>query len=77
MAAMVIQSAGGAPEVNLRITLLRKYVRDPPWLSKPVQTSPEVQNRGIVAPLMDLFTSIFLKKQKKTIFYIRESLTRV
>ena len=49
LAAMVtsIQSAGVAPEVNLRITQVRKDARDPPWIWNPGQTSPEVQNRGI------------------------------
>ena len=46
-----IQSAGVTPEVNLRITKVRKHTkRDPPWLWNPVQTSPEVQNRGISGP---------------------------
>ena len=45
---LVIQSAGVAPEANLRITLVRKHTkRDPPWLWNPGQTSSEVQNRGI------------------------------
>ena len=44
LAAMLIsiQSAGVAPEVNLRIT----QARDPPWLWNPGQTLPEVQKRG-------------------------------
>ena len=46
-----IQSAGVAPEVNLRITQAKKHAkRDPPWLWNPGQTSPEVQNSGTVAP---------------------------
>ena len=36
--------AGVTPEVNLRITQARNYARDPPWLLKPGQTSPDVQN---------------------------------
>ena len=39
-----IQSAGVAPEVNLRNNV---QVRNPPWLWNPGQASPEVQNRDI------------------------------
>ena len=45
LAAMLIsvQSAGVAPEVNLRITQARKYAWDLPWFWNSGQTSPEIQ----------------------------------
>ena len=66
-----IQTAGVAPEVNLRITQVRKHAkRDPPWLWNPGQMSPEVQNRGISGPTnKDLCPpKIFLKKFHTTVF---------
>ena len=49
------QSAGVTPEVNVRITKVRKHAkRDPPWLWNKGQTSPEVQNRGISGQKKDL-----------------------
>ena len=58
-----IQSAGVAPEVNLRITEARKYASDPPWLWNPEQMSPEVQNRGISGPTKGLLSSKNFKKK--------------
>ena len=61
-----IQSAGVTPEMNLRITQVKKHAWDPPWLWNPGQTSPEVQNRdisGSMKRINDLKN--FLKKQKK------------
>ena len=46
-----IKSAGVAPEVNLRITQMRKCARDTPWLWNPGQTPLEVQNSGISGPM--------------------------
>ena len=65
-----IQSAGVAPEVNLRITQARNHTRDPPWLWNPGQTSPEVQNRGISAPRKGLMPSNFFSK--KTILFLND-----
>ena len=59
-----IQSADVAPEVNLRITQVRKCARDPPWLWNPRQTSPEVQNRGISGPRKRTMSSKNLKNKK-------------
>ena len=63
-----IQSAGVAPEVNLRNTLCAgketRYRGNPPWLWNPGQMSPEVQNRGISSPTKeDLCPPKILKKQ--------------
>ena len=58
-----IESAGVAPEVNLRITQLRKHTRDSPWLWNLWQTSLEVRNSGISGPQKGLMSSkIFLKR---------------
>ena len=43
-----IQSASVAPEVNPRITQVKKSTRDLPWLRNPGQMSLDVQNRGKV-----------------------------
>ena len=45
-----IESTGVTPEVNLRITQVRKY-------AKTSQTSPEVQNRGLSGPQKGLMSS--------------------
>ena len=51
-----IQSAGVAPEVNLRITQARKQARDP----------PEVQNRGVSVPTKRIYVlqKFYLKKSQ-------------
>ena len=61
LAAMLssIQSAGVAPEVNLR---------NPPWLWNPGQISPEVQNRGISGPTKRTYVLQNLKKKKKNLW---------
>ena len=59
-----IQSAGVTPEVNLRITQVRKHTKDPPWFWNPGQTSPEVQNRGISGPTKRTYVLQKLKKKK-------------
>ena len=59
LAAMLAakRSAGVAPEVNLRertmllVRLCQVRIRQNPlWLWNPEETSPEVQNRGIIGP---------------------------
>ena len=60
-----IQSAGVAPEVNLRITQVRKHARDLLPLGNTGQTLPEVQNRGINGPMKRTFVLQNLKKNKK------------
>ena len=73
LAAMLtsVQSTGVAPEVNVRITQVRKHARDPHWLWNPGQTSPEVQNRGISGPTKRAYglQKFFEKKKRKIIQY--------
>ena len=70
-----IQSAGVAPEVNLRITQARKHARDPPWLWNPGQTSLEVQNREISGPKKRTYLcpQKILKKKSCRLFPISSS----
>ena len=53
-----VQSAGVAPEVNLRNSLCTGEEAckqgNPPWLWNPGQTLPKVQNRGISGPTKGL-----------------------
>ena len=65
-----IQSASVTPEVNLRITQVRKHAkRDLPWLYNPGQMPQEAQNRGFtVAPQKGLVPSYFFFKKRKEIY---------
>ena len=55
------QSAGVTPEVNLGITQARKQAKrnSPPPGFDPVETLPEVQNRGTIGPKIGLMSSKF------------------
>ena len=54
------------PEVNLRITLVRKYARDTSRFWNPGQTSPEVQTRGISNPTKRTCVLHFSLKNNQT-----------
>ena len=66
-----IQSAGVAPEVNLRITQARQHAKDLSWLWNPGQTSAEVQNRGISGSIKRTYVTqnFFRKKKEKKVFF--------
>ena len=52
------QMANEVNRPNITLAYIRKHTGDPPWLSNPEQTSPEVKKSGVsVAPQKGLVSS--------------------